>query len=228
MVARAHQDGAYGDSRVAGKTLAAQSKLPPIIAENLGAGLGQWDFFPEAADVVEFACTYVPPATEEDVWTLARSWAKDDAEGKHTLLALVGREILQHELRRVEVPKLRELFDETRSTRARALRESLGLPVPAQTAEKPEKPKRKAAAPRAARAAGPTPETPAKMPKPEFKRPPPRAAAPPAKRFHHPKFGEGALESQQGEGPDAKLTIKFGKEKKTLLARYVTEVTTAE
>ena len=42
-----------------------------------------------------------------------------------------------------------------------------------------------------------------RMPKPAFTRPAKSAPLPPAKRFHHPKFGEGALESQDGVGPDA-------------------------
>ncbi len=66
---------------------------------------------------------------------------------------------------------------------------------------------------------------PTQMPKPDFKRP--AKAAPPAdaKRFQHPKFGVGVLEAQDGVGPDAKLTIKFESGSKTLLARYVTELT---
>jgi hypothetical protein len=55
---------------------------------------------------------------------------------------------------------------------------------------------------------------------PPKKREPP----PPPRRFQHPKFGEGVLERLEGEGPDAKLTIKFGAGSKTLLARYVSEV----
>ena len=138
MIGRSHQDAAYGESALAGSTLAAHSKLPRVIAENLGAGFGQWTFFPEPADIVEFACGYVPPATEEDVWAMARAWAADDAHARHTLLALVGREVLQMELRRIEVPKLRELFDERRPSRALALRERLGLDVPAPTKPKPK------------------------------------------------------------------------------------------
>jgi hypothetical protein len=225
MVARAHSDSAYGDSTLAGKTLAAQSKLPKVIAENLGAGFGQWDFFPEAAEIVDFACGYVPPATEEEMWTFARAWAADDAAKRSTLLVLVGREILKHELRRIDVPKLRELCDETREVRANALRASLGLAVPEPSAEPPEKAK-KERAPRAPRAApAPKREIPTKMPKPEFVKPPQKAAPPPAKHFHHPKFGDGVLVTQAGEGPDAKLTIKFESGSKTLLARFVTEKT---
>jgi hypothetical protein len=62
------------------------------------------------------------------------------------------------------------------------------------------------------------------MPKPEFKRPPPPPPPVAPKRFSHPKFGEGTLVSQDGVGDGAKLTIKFGSETKTLLARFVTEV----
>jgi hypothetical protein len=61
------------------------------------------------------------------------------------------------------------------------------------------------------------------MPRATFRppvKPAPQAAA---KRFHHPKFGEGVLEAQDGVGPEAKLTIKFASGSKTLLARYVTE-----
>jgi hypothetical protein len=224
MVSRAHQDAAYGESALAGRTLAAQSKLPKIVAENLGAGFGQWDFFPEAADVVDFACAYVPPATEEDVWTMARAWAADDAAGKHTVLCLIGREILQHELRRIDVPKLRAVVDETRASRANALRAELGLAVPPAKAEKAETKRR---APAAAKpAAEPKREIPTRMPKPAFVPPPKKAPEPPPKRFGHPKFGEGILERQDGEGPEAKLTIKFDSGSKTLLARYVTEVPT--
>ena len=64
------------------------------------------------------------------------------------------------------------------------------------------------------------------MPKPAFVRPAKSAPPPPAKRMHHPKFGDGVLESQDGVGPDAKLTIKFESGSKTLLARYVTELPT--
>lgn len=222
MVARAHQDAAYGESAVAGRLLAAQSKLPRLIAENLGAGFGQWEFFPEAADIVDFAFAYTPPSTEEDVWTLARTWASDDAAGRHTLMALVGREIVQHELRRIDVPKLRELFDEVRPTRALELRKELGLNVPASEAKR--------SAPTAARtntrarAAEPKREIPTRMPRPEFKRPAKPEPPPPPKRFHHPKFGEGVLESQSGTGPEAKLTIKFEGGSKTLQAQYVTEL----
>jgi hypothetical protein len=231
LVARAHQDSAYGESAVAGRTLAAQSKLPKIIAENLGAGFGQWDFFPEAAEIVDFACSYTPPSTEEDVWTMARSWASDDAGARTTLMALVGREVLQHELRRIDVPKLRALFDESRPSRARELRASLGLEVPPSLPAKGATRKRgKASAdapvpvPKPAAAPAPVRETPTRMPKPAFR--PPAKAPPPAatRRFQHPKFGDGVLEAQDGAGPDAKLTIKFESGAKTLLARYVTEL----
>lgn len=227
MVARAHHDAAYGESALAGRTLAAQSKLPRVIAENLGAGFGQWDFFPEAADIVDFACSYAPPSTEDELWSMARAWASDDAAARPTLMALVGREILQHELRRIDVPELRALVDETRRARSLALRASLGLAVPAEAPEKAPS-KRKAAGPPAARApaAAPAPKRPipTKMPMPEFVRPPPRAPLPPPRRYQHPKFGEGVLESESGVGPDAKLTIKFGVGSKTLLARFVTEI----
>jgi hypothetical protein len=222
MVGRAHGDSAYSDSTLTGRLLAAQSKLPRVIAENLGAGFGQWDFFPEAADIVDFALGYVPPATEDDVWTMARAWASDDAASRHTLLALVGREILQHELRRIEIPKLRELFSETRANRIHALRTELGLAVSAAPISKPETTRK--AAPRAERAPVEKREIPTRMPKPEFKKPA-KAAPPPAqRRFQHPKFGEGVLESQNGEGAEAKLTIKFASGSKTLQAQYVTEL----
>jgi hypothetical protein len=198
MVAGAHSGSGYTDAALAGRTLAAQSKLPRVIAENLGAGFGQWTFFPEAAEIVDFALAYVPPSTEEDLWVLARSWAADDAAARHTLMALVGREIVQHELRRVDVAPLRQLLEETRPTPARALR-----PPPAAA-----------------------PVTPTRMPKPELKRPAKAEAAPPSRRFVHPKFGEGVLASQDGAGPDAKLTIKFESGPKTLLARYVAEIPT--
>jgi hypothetical protein len=229
-IARAHHASAYSESALAGRVLAAQSKLPKLIAENLGAGFGQWDFFPEAADIVDFALAYTPPSTEDELWTLVRSWASDHAASRQTVLALVGREIVQHELRRIDVPKLRELFSEARPARARELQVSLGLEV---RPLEPAKPKvarsrstRSTEAPAAKRAAAPggAPEIPARMPKPQFKSPPKSTAAPDARRFTHPKFGEGVLKSQDGVGPDAKLTIHFESGPKTLLARYVTEL----
>jgi hypothetical protein len=242
LIARAHGDAAYGESARAGRTLAAQCKLPKLVAENLGAGFGQWSFFPEASDIVDFAFGYVPPSTEEELWTLARAWAADDAAGRHTLLVLVGREILQHELRRIDVPALRELADEVRPGRLRELRANLGLAVAAGPSPKAARrapaspsvatpptwapamaPAAEAPAPRAVRA--PAADGPARMPKPEFKKPPKAAPPAAAKRFAHPKFGEGTLEAQDGIGPDAKLTLKFDGGSKTLLARYVTEVT---
>lgn len=226
MVTRAHGSAPYAESALAGRTLAASSKLPKIVAENLGAGFGQWDFFPSASEIVDFALGYVSPETPEDALALARAWAADDAGRRPTPLALVGREILQHELRRFDLPALRAVVDEVDPARARELRIGLGLEVApegksaATTAAKSASPKPK----RAAAAAGPPRAIPTRMPRPEFKRPPPAPAAADAKRFSHPKFGDGVLVSQDGLGEDAKLTIKFAAGTKTLLARFVTEV----
>lgn len=241
MVSKAHQASSYADSSVAGKALAAQSRLPKLVAENLGAGFGQWDFFPEIGDIVDFALGYAPPSSEEEVWALARSWASDDAAGRRTVLVLVGREILQHELRRVDVPKLRELFDEARPARALALRASLGLAVPAVAPPKAGKKRGPPASPAAASSGpdpvaaaspdgtprprvAPAPDIPARMPKPAIVRPPKAAPPPPPKRFRHPKFGDGTLVAEDGAGPDAKLTLKFEAGTKILLARYVAEI----
>src|SRR4051812_33911009 len=89
MITRAHHGSAYGESAVAGRMLAAQSRLPKLVAENLGAGFGQWEFFPEPSEIVDFALAYLPPAAEEDMWTMARTWASDDAAGRPTMMALV-------------------------------------------------------------------------------------------------------------------------------------------
>jgi hypothetical protein len=224
MVARAHGDAPYAEATLAGRTLAASSKLPKKVAENLGAGFGQWDFFPSPAEIVDFALGYVPPATPEDALALARAWAADDAARRPTPLALVGREILQHELRRFDLPNVRAAVDEVDPTRARELRLAIGLEVAAETRTETAT-AAKRAAPRAKRAAAAPPrEIPTRMPKPEFKKPPPPPPVAAAKRFSHPKFGEGVLVSQDGAGEDAKLTIKFEAGAKTLLAKFVTEL----
>ncbi len=178
----------------------------------------------EIADLVDFALAYVPPTTQEELWTLARTWAADDAASRPTLMALVGRDVLDHELRRIDVPSLRELVDEPRRVRARELRMKLGLDVPplAQT-------KATASAPRPTRKtesapAAPKREIPTRMPKPEFKAPAKPGPTPEPKRFRHPKFGDGVLRAQNGDGPEAKLTIEFANGPKTLLARFVTEL----
>ena len=224
LVGRAHLGSPSADDQRAGATLAAHSRLPKPVAENLGAGFGQWDFFPEIADIVDFALAYVPPTTQEELWTLARTWAADDAASRPTLMTLVGRDILHHELRRIDVPSLRELVDEPRRVRARELRTKLGLDVPplAQTkaAVRAPRPTRKAESAPAA----PKREIPTRMPKPAFKAPAKPGPAPEAKRFRHPKFGDGVLRAQNGDGPEAKLTIEFATGPKTLLARFVTEL----
>jgi len=228
MVARAHGNAPYAESALAGRTLAASSKLPVKVAENLGAGFGQWDFFPSAAEIVDFALAYVPPAAPEDGWALARAWAADEAAGRPTPLALVGREILQHELVRFDLPELRAAIDEVDPARARELRIAIGLEVAPEAKAKAKttaaKPRAKRSTAATATAAAPSRVIPTRMPKPQFQRPP--APPPPAaaKRFSHPKFGEGALVSQDGVGEDAKLTIQFASETKTLLARFVTEL----
>jgi hypothetical protein len=229
LVARAHRGAAYAECSHAGKMLSAQSRLPKLVAENLGAGFGQWDFFPEPADVVTFALAYAPPSTEDDLWALARIWAADDAAGRPTMMALVGRDVLMHELRRIAVPKLREVIDETSPARARELRLAAGLEAAGPGAGPkagPARAKKAAAAPPVKRvpvAAGAAEGT-MRMPKPEIRKPTKAEAPPPARRFQHPKFGEGALVSKEGEGEEAKLTIAFPGGQKTLLARYVTEI----
>ncbi len=40
-------------------------------------------------------------------------------------------------------------------------------------------------------------------------------------RVHHNLFGEGIIESRDGEGPRAKLRIRFGDVQKTVVARFV-------
>jgi hypothetical protein len=241
LVTRAHVGAPYAECKVAGAALADQSKLPRLIAENLGAGFGQWTFFPEASEIVEFASAYAPPATSDDVWSLARQWAADDAASRRTVLALVGKELLQTELRRIDVPELRALFAEPRGAGALVLRKQLGLDVPAPRTPAPtvggggDAPSPKRAEARPPRA----PKVPAaavkrvpvemtvdgvmKMPKPKFERAK-REPEPAARHFAHPKFGAGVLERIDGVGDDAKLTIRFPSGTKTLLARFVTEV----
>src|SRR5215471_12812551 len=89
LVAHAHREASYAESTRAGQVLAAQSKLPRLVAENLGAGLGQWDFFPEADEIVDFALAYGAPSNEGEVWAIARAWASVDAAGGRSVLALV-------------------------------------------------------------------------------------------------------------------------------------------
>lgn len=220
LVAKAHHDAPYAEASETGKLLAAESKMPKLVAQNLGAGFGQWNFFPEAADIVDFALAYEPPADEAAMMELARKWASDDAHDRHTILNLVGKELLTHELKRLDVPKLRELVEATRGTRALEVRKALGFEVP-NVAEAPAKPKRE---PRARREPTPSREIPLKMPKPQFVKPTPKAPPPPARRFTHPKFGEGTLEKSEGAGDDMKLTVKFETGTKTLLAKFLTEI----
>jgi hypothetical protein len=224
LVRHAHMGSASADDQRAGAALALHSRLPKRVAENLGAGFGQWGFFPEIADIVDFAIAYVPPTTQEDLWAFARTWAADDAAARHTLTALVGREILDHELRRIDVPSLREVVDEHRPARARELRTKLGLDVPplapAKAARGPGRPAQAAKSV----AAAPKRELPTRMPKPAFKAPAKPAAVPEARRYRHPKFGDGVLRAEDGAGPEAKLTIEFATGPKTLLARFVTEI----
>jgi hypothetical protein len=194
----------------------------------LGAGFGQWDFFPEAADIVDFACGYTRPSTENELWEVARAWAADDAAARPTVMALIGRDVVQQELRRIDVPKLRALIDESSPARARDLRASLGLAVRSQgqakaTRDAPAR-RDKPAPAKPAPARAPAEAGATRMPKPEFRPPVKAAPLPPAKRFAHPKFGTGVLESQDGVGPEAKLRIKFESGSKSLLAKYVTEL----
>ena len=225
LIAKAHADAPYAEASEAGRLLAAESKLPRLVAQNLGAGFGQWDFFPEAAEVVDFALGYEPPADEDAMMELARKWASDDAQNRHTILNLVGNEILVHELKRLDVPKLKAMVEASRSTRALEARKALGFEIPsgaiekaaARTANREKKAREPAIT--AAR------EIPLRMPKPQFVKPAPKAAPAAARRFSHPKFGVGLLEKTDGVGEEMKLTVKFESGTKTLLAKFLTEVT---
>ena len=208
MIARAHQASAYGESSVARKTLAAQSKLPKIIAENLGAGFGQWEFFPEASEIVDFAFAYVPPSTEDEVWALARSWASDDAAGRHTLMAGARRSGNSAS----RAPPDRDPRSSASSSKrlSRPARSRFERASGSTSRRRPQLIGRRRS-PRRSRNRRPRPAPtrpiPTQMPKPEFKKPVKAGPAPPPKRFTHPKFGEGMLEAQDGTGDDAKLTI---------------------
>lgn len=229
LVEKTHKDATYVDATAAGKTFAAHSKLPTLVAHNLGAGFGQWDFFPEAAEIVDFACSYVAPTNEEEMVELARRWSSDDANKRHTVLNLIGKEILRHELKRLDVPKLHDLVGAIHGTKSIEARKALGFEI---RPEKAPRPSREPRAPREGAPAVPEPRLPPektaegafKMPKPKFVKPPPKAAPAAARKFTHPKFGEGVLEKTEGVGDEMKLTIKFGAGSKTLLAKFVTEV----
>ncbi len=223
LVSKAHLDSSvsYADAQAAGKAMVEASKLPALVAQNLGNGFGEWPFFPDVADVVDFALTYRPPTTEEELMSLARVWAEDEAQKKTTLMRLVGKEILLEELRRIDVPKLRELLKTRGEPQARALRKELGLAVREGGGATAEKPKR---APRAPAPAATATDGPVRMPKPKFVKPPPKALPAAVRRFSHPKFGEGTLEKSEGTGDDMKLTVKFEAGTKTLLAKFLTEI----
>lgn len=223
LVAKAHHGSSSSEAEATGKELAAASKLPSLIARNLGSGFGEWAFFPEPAEIVDFALAYAPPSNEEEMMALARTWAEDEAGKKSTLMRLVGKEILLEELRRIDVPRLREMLKTRGEPQARALRKELGLAVrEAGGGSAAEKPK-PAPKPRAAEPAG-DPPAPGRMPKPKFVKPPPKAPPPAARRFTHPKFGEGVLEKSEGTGDEMKLTVKFEIGTKTLQAKFLTEL----
>ena len=175
------------------------------------------------------------PRTEDEMIELARKWSSDDAANRHTLMNLIGKEILRHELARVPVPQLQELVEATRGTRALEVRKSLGLDVPAGKVTAPARTPRAPTEPRIATENAPRPPPPEKtaegafkMPKPKFVKPPPKAPAAAPRKFTHPKFGEGVLEKQEGVGDATKLTIKFATGSKTLLSRFVTEMPPSE
>src|SRR5207249_1449357 len=131
------------------------------------------------------------------------TWASDDAAARPTVLVLVGKEILQHETRRLEVAELQALFDEARQAKALVMRAALGLEVPAArvprkraTTNATSTPTTNASEARSAPPAVVKGAGPGRMPKPAFVRPVKAAPPPPPKRVVHPKFGEGVLESQ--------------------------------
>jgi len=228
QVFKAHHGATYADASATGKALASQSKLPTVVAVNVGAGFGQWDFFPEATEIVDFALGYVPPSNEDEAMAMAKTWASDDANKRHTMLALIGRDILKHESRRLGLAKLQELCEETRATRANEMRKGLGLEIAAGAKlDGPAKAPRESK-PRAPKGA-PKPEfqIPAMMPKPARAAPKKIEPRAPARRFSHPKFGEGVLERTEGVGEAAKHTVKFATGSKTLLAHFLTEIATA-
>jgi hypothetical protein len=54
--------------------------------------------------------------------------------------------------------------------------------------------------------------------------PPAGGVEPTAPRFRHPKFGLGVLVRREGQGPEAKLTVRFDSSEKTVLARFLEQV----
>jgi len=64
--------------------------------------------------------------TEEDMMALARTWAEDEAAKKSTLMRLVGKEILLEELRRIDVPKLRDMLKDARRAAGACIAQGVG------------------------------------------------------------------------------------------------------
>jgi hypothetical protein len=199
LVARAYRAGAsWSDGERAGQALAARSALPPEMAHQLGSGWGPLPFSGEPEELVDFALSYRAPSTAGELLALARLWAQDWIAGKKSLHAALGGDLVKQALSTVPLPELAPLMRALQRQREALMRAEMiklglvsSLPEPL-----PEPPPAEPSAP----AAAPVPVT---------------------RRFRHPKFGEGELLSEEGEGAQAKVTIRFRSGDKTLLASFV-------
>jgi hypothetical protein len=154
-----------------------------------------------AREVVREMRAYRPAQTVDDVWDLARGWARHQADSHPSLLHACGLDLLRAALDRVNVPELLELHRlavDQRPLRLRTYMQRLGLPVAS-------------SAPPSARSR------------------PPEAIAPEAKpegqrRVRHAKFGEGVVVAESMRGEDVVLEIDFGGERRKLLRSFVTPI----
>jgi len=147
ILRRAHDHGL--DFELAVEAFSGRTQLPRHIAEQLATGGGQlFPGWPSVEHIVDFGLAFVLPTSAESVWSLARAWASDTAQGSITVPSAFGAELLRAALAEIRIPELLALLNARTETKRRTLHEQLGLAL-APAAEPTEVLEPQAPAPRA-------------------------------------------------------------------------------
>jgi hypothetical protein len=115
----------YDDMDRAGNALVTLSRLPADIAHQLGSGFGTLPCWPSHDEILDFALSYEPPASREELFAFIRRWIDDDLAERTSMHRAIGDAVLYERHAALGISELDRMVEILRTTalRQQALRQ---------------------------------------------------------------------------------------------------------